>query len=181
MARPGGTRRPPLPPLRPGPDGYPVLPPGRYSCTRRQFENRFVKGKDPIRRALVEDLDTYWDQQSRHGLVVLAYWIGGSFVSGKDRPADIDFTAVIDGRSSSPDCSALLDWTNPAKKWAHQTHPEVGRFLQVDAYGFVKYPDGHPRMDDYHRTRGYWDDWWQRSRATGEALARGYVEVVGWR
>lgn len=113
--------------------------------------------------------------------MVSAYWIGGSFVSGKDRPADIDFTAIIDGGSSTPDSSALADWTNPAKKWAHQVHPDVGRLLQLDAYGLVKLPDRHPGMDDYHQTRGYWDDWWQRSRATGEALARGYVEVVDWR
>jgi hypothetical protein len=181
MAGPRRRRRPPLPAMEPGADGYPVLPPGRYTCSRRQFENTFVKGKDPIRRKLLDDLDTYADQQARHGLVVSAYWIGGSFASGKDRPGDIDFTAVIDGSASSPDRTALSEWTNPRNRWAHQVHPEVGRLLQVDAFGIVKYPDGHPRMRDYHEARGHWDDWWQRSRATGQALARGYVEVVDWR
>jgi len=59
-----------------------------------------VHGRNPIRQSLVDDLDTYWDQQTRHGLVVTSYWIGGSFVSDKDQPGDIDFTAVIDGGSS---------------------------------------------------------------------------------
>jgi hypothetical protein len=60
---------------------------------------------------LLNDLDTYADQQARHGLVVSSYWIGGSFVSGKNRPGDLDFTAVIDGSASSPDPAALSDWT----------------------------------------------------------------------
>jgi hypothetical protein len=181
VTRPTGRRRPPLPAMEPGPDGYPVLPPGRYTCTRRQFENRFVKGHDPRRRALVADVDAYADQQARHGLVVSSYWIAGSFVSGKDRPGDVDFTAVIDGPASSPDPVALSDFTNPRDHWAHHIHPDVGRLLKLDAFGIVKLPDGHPQQRVYYELRGYWDDWWQRSRATGQALARGYVEVVDWR
>src|SRR5271166_1886234 len=88
-----GSKLPSLPPLNPGPDGYSVPPPGRWSCSRQQFEAEFVDGKNPIRRRLVDDLDAYWDQQTRHGLVVSSYWIGGSFVSDKDQPGDIDFTA----------------------------------------------------------------------------------------
>lgn len=181
MTGPPRRRRPPLPTMEPGADGYPVLPPGRHTCSRRQFENRFVKGLDPVRRELVDDLDQYAEQQARHGLVISTYWIGGSFVSGKAHPGDLDFTAVIDGAASSPDPAALSDWTNPRNHWALHVHPDVGRLLRLDAFGIVKYPDGDPRIHVYHQARGYWDDWWQRSRASGQALARGYVEVVDWR
>jgi hypothetical protein len=180
MTRAGGSKLPSLPPLIPGPDGYSVPPPGRWTCSRAQFEAEFMIGRAPIRRRLVEDLDTYWNQQTRHGLAVLSYWIGGSFVSDKAQPGDIDVTAIIDGAASVPDKSAA-DWINPRRRWKTQIHPEVGRLLLVDAFGLIKYPDRHPRLPDYHRLRGHWDDWWQRSRATGEALTRGYVEVVGWK
>jgi hypothetical protein len=178
MATAQGPQFPPLPPLNPGADGYSVPPPGRWSCSRTQFEAEFVCG-DPFRASLVADLDSYWGQQTRHGLVVLSYWIGGSFVSDKAQPRDIDFTAIIDGASSNPDLSAS-DWTNPGPGWKYQVHPEVGRTLNVDAYALAKFPDGHPLTSVYHQQRGQWDDWWQRSRATGEALTRGYVEVVSW-
>ncbi|WP_435405283.1 DUF6932 family protein [Mycolicibacterium hippocampi] len=176
---PRRSRRPPLPSLQPGPDGYSVLPPARYTCTRRQFERKFVRG-NRFREELVEDLDIYRRQQAKRGLVVSAYWVGGSFVSDKDQPGDIDFTALIDGAASTPDPAAIRDWTNPGKKWARQIHPDVGRLLRLDAYGIVKYPDGDPRLQSYHELRGYWDDWWQRSRKTGQSLSRGYLEVVDW-
>lgn len=177
----GPSSLPSLPPLAPGADGHAVLPPGRWSCSRSDFESVFLVGRSAVRQDLVDDLDTLWEQQTRHGLVVLAYWIGGSFVSDKPYPGDIDIAAIIDGPSSSPDPSALSDWVNPGRRWKSQVHPEVGRLLNVDAFGLVKYADSHPRISDYHQLRGYWDDWWQRSRTTGEALSRGYVEVVSWR
>jgi hypothetical protein len=180
MATPGGSHLPSLPSLIPGADGYMVPPPGRWTCSRAQFEAAFVQGGRPIRQRLVDDLDTYWDQQTRHGLAVLSYWIGGSFVSDKAQPGDIDVTAVIDGGASSPDKTAQ-DWINPRDKWKHQVHSDVGRLLLLDGFAVVKYPDGSPLIADYYRLRGHWDDWWQRSRASGQALTRGYVEVVDWK
>ena len=170
----------PLPPLQPGPEHRRSLPPGRWSCTRAEFEKVFLRPDRATRQRLIDDLDVFAGQQAKHGLVVSAYWIGGSFVTGKLHPGDIDFTAVIDGTASTPDAGAG-DWLNPGKRWQHQVHRDIGRLLLVDAYALVKLPDAHPRNPDYHRLRGQWDDWWQRSRATGEALARGYVEVVDWR
>jgi hypothetical protein len=65
--------------------------------------------------------------------------------------------------------------------WQHKIHPDVGKLLRVDGFAIVKAPDSHPGIEDYYRLRGYWDDWWQRSRTTGAALTKGYVEVVDWR
>lgn len=168
-----------LPALIPGPDGHAVLPPGRWTCTRSEFESTFVRPDVAVRRRLIEDLDTYADLQQRHGLVVSTYWIAGSFVSSKASPGDIDVTAVIDGAASTP-ASGALDWMTPKHKWQHQIHPDAGRLLRVDGYSITKVPDGHPALDDYYRLRGYWDDWWQRCRVTGAKLARGYAEVVDW-
>jgi hypothetical protein len=168
-----------LPTLLPGPDGYGVLPPGRWTCSRAEFEVLFLKAGGVTRAPLFADLDIYAEQQARHGLVVTSYWIGGSVVSNKPRPGDIDFTAVIDGSASTPDASHQ-DWLNPGPRWKHHAHPDIGKFLRVDGYAIVKVPDTHPLLADYYGLRGEWDDWWQRSRATGAALTKGYVEVVDW-
>lgn len=133
-----------------------------------------------MRKRLFDDLDVYAEQQALHGLVVSSYWIGGSVVSDKRLPNDIDVTAVVDGPASTPDPAAAA-WLSPGSTWKHNIHPDIGKLLRIDGFAMVKVPDSHPAIGDYHRLRGYWDDWWQRSRASGEALTKGYVEVVDWR
>lgn len=174
------SHRAPLPSLVAGPDGHAVLPPGRWTCSRADVEAVFLRAHRATRQRLLDDLDIYAEQQARHGLVVMSYWIAGSVVSDKRRPGDIDFTAVIDGPASTPDFSARA-WLSPGRTWQHNVHPDIGKLLRVDAYAVVKYADTDPRIGVYHRLRGSWDDWWQRSRATGQALTKGYVEVVDWR
>ncbi|PBC35375.1 hypothetical protein CJ179_48120 [Rhodococcus sp. ACS1] len=115
--------------------------------------------------------------QLGHGLKVLSYWIDGSFTSSKLNPGDIDITALIDGVASAP-TAGYDDWVNPADKWKTLVHPLVGRTINVDGYGIVKAPDGTPAANTYRSMRGYWDDWWQRCRSTGEEMSKGYVEVV---
>lgn len=169
-----------LPALIRGPEGHDVLPPGRWTCTRSEFEAVFVRRPDEgVRRKRIEDLDLYADLQKRKGIAVTSYWIAGSYVSTKTTPGDIDITAVIDGAASNP-TSGANDWITPKARWQHQIHPEAGRLLKVDGYSITKVVDSHPGADDYYRLRGYWDDWWQRCRITGSKLARGYVEVVDW-
>ena len=51
------------------------------------------------------------------------------------------------------------DWMTPKNRWKHTIHPDVGRLLLVDGYSITKVPDSHHGLDDYHRLRGYWDDW----------------------
>ncbi|WP_157788855.1 DUF6932 family protein [Rhodococcus rhodochrous] len=161
-----------------GPDGYSVLPPGRWTCTTDDFKARFVQGLPdaPRRKQIIEDLEEYQRQQQACGLVVTSYWIDGSFTSAKLNPGDIDVTAIIDGAASSPTGNAH-HWINPGSQWKSIPHPDVGRTLLVDGFAVVKVPDGHPAMSDYQQMRGYWDDWWQRCRGTGEAESKGYVEV----
>ncbi|MFR9751348.1 DUF6932 family protein [Nocardia sp. 004] len=162
-------------------DGYEVLPPGRYTCNRDEFKERFVQNlPDSERRMQIfEDLEEYQKQQLACGLIVISYWIDGSFTTNKLNPSDIDITAIIDGAASSP-TPVADDWINPADCWKNNAHPSVGRTLLVDGYGVVKLPDTHPDVKKYHELRGYWDDWWQRCRGTNEATRKGYVEVKPW-
>lgn len=171
----------PLPELIDGPDGYKILPPGRHTCSFSQFESRFVTERivDHARRSrILEDFLAYRDQQLRCGLVVTSYWIDGSFTSDKVDPGDIDITSLVDGNASRP-AGDFASWLNPKDYWKVFVHPHVERTLLVDGFAIVKYPDAAPQelLDNYLKMRGYWDDWWQRSRNTGDRESKGYVEV----
>ncbi|WJJ11496.1 hypothetical protein P9990_23545 [Prescottella equi] len=168
-----------LPDFIAGVDGYEVLPTGRWTCTEQCFIDRFVTDlpDSQRRKEIFDDFTQYRAMQAQAGLVVISYWIDGSFTSGKLNPGDIDVTAVIDGENSAPK-PGYEDWMTPMDKWKSLVHPEVGRTLLVDGYSIVKTPDSHPNISAYHQMRGYWDDFWQRSRGTGEAASKGYVEVM---
>lgn len=156
-----------------------MLPRGRYTCSFDVFARRFVHNRtvDKARRnQILDDFVAYREQQLRCGIVVTSYWVDGSFTSDKLDPGDIDITAIVDGTGSTP-VDDYDDWLNPRDKWKTLPHPRVGRTLLVDGYAVVKMPDNHPECEVYQRMRGYWDDWWQRSRATGEQETKGYVEV----
>lgn len=168
-----------LPDFIEGPDGYGVLPHGRYTCSFDMFAHRFVhcRSVDNARRSqILSDFLEYRDQQIRCGITVTSYWIDGSFTSDKLDPGDIDIVAVVDGTASTP-VEDYHDWLNPRDRWKTLPHPRVGRTLLVDGFAVVKVPDEHPACHNYLQMRGYWDDFWQRSRATGEQESKGYVEV----
>ncbi|GAA3816412.1 hypothetical protein GCM10022273_28960 [Cellulomonas soli] len=173
-----------LPTLVPGADGYPVLPRGRYTVTMSDVRDNFVVARSDgaWRGQLMDDLERYIELLDRLGLALDSVWLDGSFISGKVTPGDIDCSPVIDAARSAPDPSITADlndmWIAPRNRWKHEPVPGIGRTLNLDIYGIVKVPDAHPGHGTYAALRGHWDDWWQRSRATGETLAKGYVEVV---
>jgi hypothetical protein len=61
-----------LPGFVPGMDGYEVLPRGRHSCTRAEFETQFVHGlpDSPRRELIYADFLALAGAQAAHGLVV---------------------------------------------------------------------------------------------------------------
>lgn len=118
-------------------------------------------------------------------------WIGGSFVSNKLDPDDIDVTYLLDG-------AAYAGLSNAKKKrvtnFGKKGHLRAHANLRVDAFVLATYlvpvPFRDPLDDsqrDYFLHRGMWDDWWLRTRTSpkgDEPLpdearpARGYLEVV---
>lgn len=166
-----------LPGFIDGPDGLKVLPPGRHSCTVAEVHACFVAGRpdEAHRQRLFDDWQAFWDQQLAHKLAVIAHWVDGSFTSDKVMPNDIDFSSLIDGTVMPK--AGYESWLSPGPTWKTCTAPIVNRLLLVDAYAVVKVPDAAPDAQHWLAARGKWDDWWQRSRVTGEALAKGYLEV----
>lgn len=173
-----------LPDLQPGPDGHHALPRGRYTCSVDELVAAFVTGRpDEAHRAgLMADLRAYLGRLGDIGLVIDSVWVDGSFTSAKINPGDIDCSPVIDAAASNPAASEtpyLVDrWIHPKDRWKHASVPGLGHTVALDVYGFAMVPDGTPGTATALAVRGHWDQFWQRSRTTGQAHVKGFVEVI---
>jgi len=67
-----------------------LLPPGLYDCTLEEVRDKFGRFKGTERRqSLFEKLSAFIHEATQTGMVK-SIIIDGSFVTGKDSPADID-------------------------------------------------------------------------------------------
>jgi hypothetical protein len=146
-----------------------------------------VAGRKQVRQWL-------WDEWMQHRALVEAtaggvtrIWVGGSFVSNKPDPSDVDVTyllsAEIYDRLGREELADLDDLTE--RSWCVEKH------MRVDA-GVVRLPEEVPVPDmlpslfsqvtnDSYRDLGRYDEVWQCTRASGMArgkVRRGYVEVL---
>ncbi len=185
-------------------DGF--LVPGRFSVTMDEAED-FLVGNPLFAQSASRP--TLWDgfqeYLGRFGALEDSYpeklqgralvhrvWLGGSFVSAKLEPRNIDATVFVDMAAEA----AVRG--NPGSKWltnAFKSRDHVLRTFGVSplrvgyrpvasAFELQSIP---PDGQTYFLHRGIWDDWWQRCRlpagnnqAPTEASAapvRGYLEV----
>jgi hypothetical protein len=181
-------------------------PPGRYRVTPEQAfamlveADRFVASE--TRRPLWESFERYmarffaleemYPELARELKLVHCVWLGGSYVSTKVDPDNIDLTVFIDDEAAS---------VYRGKRGAPWIREAFDRDKIKRDFGLspirVKYrpipsvflPDKLASEDqEYLRDRGAWDDWWQRCRQQGiEKMAptvesarpaRGYLEVT---
>lgn len=173
-----------------------VLPPGRHRCTLAEVEQQFVL--DPsfaasvTRPAIWQDWQTALTLLTDSALVYTA-WISGSFVTSKIDPGDIDACfalSIEDALTRSPADRAVIE-SFIRRIHGPAGHPVPAHGLRVDSYPIWWAPfHGEPEDDakylDYCRNRGYWDDFWSRSRTTPKGApperpdaypVRGYLEV----
>lgn len=170
-------------------EGY--LPLGRYRATESEIESRFVTGIPTPRRA---EVWSHWLQATSHlrALVpVCAAWLGGSFLSEKPEPDDVDVLYVIGSRElltarfrDANAANVLAAFSN-----AKQVRETTG--LRVDTYIYSwnrNTAADLPRLShgESYMQRGYWDELWSRrlngpkgSRSDADAVpSRGFLEVV---
>lgn len=188
-----------------GTDGY--LPCGRYQVDM-DTAYRLLVGADRFkssakRPGLWRNLTIYllvFDDLEREYADILGgrsiihhLWIGGSFVSTKDEPDDIDLTVFTDAEA----IDALKN--KPGSGWikdAFQRDKIQARYgLDPHQVNYVAVPrvfrpnDMSLRERDYFRDRGRFDDWWQRTHPPGMmdkqaptvdscVPTRGYLEVT---
>ncbi|MFJ3667855.1 DUF6932 family protein [Streptomyces sp. NPDC090106] len=182
------------------------LPLGRYSVSFDEAESMLVSAPtfaDSLTRTRLWDglrdyldpfltlEDTYTDDLGGIPLIH-SLWFGGSFVSAKLDPANIDVTLLIDTRAER----AVRG--KPGSKWlttAFQSRSRMREKYGVSPLRIGYRPVPHvfeperftPDERTYFTQRGVWDDWWQRRRLPdvddrspsedSAAPARGYLEV----
>lgn len=160
------------------------LPPGRYSVEEDEIVERFVQVNDH-RRQLWEEWRQTTELLRSHVPVAMA-WIGGSFLSDKEQPGDIDcvYFAEVDllDQVRSPDGLRALE---VIAKNATQAVLD----LRVDTFlvpWMANATTSSASAPQYYTRRGWWDDFWGRMRSPGtdnQAMRlatvprRGYLEV----
>ncbi|MEV0923650.1 hypothetical protein AB0I99_00685 [Streptomyces spongiicola] len=191
-----------LPPFAAG--GF--LPLGRYSVSFDEAEAALVNAPEfqdsATRQGLWEGLHGYLDRffaledayAQLLGDLALVHrlWLGGSFVSTKPDPGNIDATLLIDTRAErAVRGKPGSKWLTSAFKCRDRVRDEFGVSPVRVGYRPVSHVFRHERMTIEERTyfmeRGVWDDWWQRCRLqdrtdgspseVSAAPARGYLEV----
>lgn len=155
-----------------------VLPHGRYLTTFEEIKSKYDTANDSNRLTIIEELEKLVVLARHLFGTVASIWIGGSYITSKPSPQDIDVVFLV---------------TDEAYKKAIQS-PE-GRFLitlmldkapkpTVDAY-ILTVPPTKMKQDEegYVALRGYWDQFWSKARF-GENddrwlyPAAGYLEVI---
>ncbi|MGA5501038.1 DUF6932 family protein [Streptomyces umbrinus] len=185
-------------------NGY--LPLGRYSISFDEAEEMLVSApefEDSSTRTELWDgfhdyLDPFLTLEDTYagdlgGLSLIhRLWLGGSFVSTKLDPGNIDATLLVDTRAER------VVRGKPGSKWlttAFQSRARMKEKFGVSPLRIGYQPVAHIFEPDrftldertYFTQRGVWDDWWQRCRLHDQddrspseesaAPARGYLEV----
>ncbi|NNN19409.1 MAG: hypothetical protein HKL84_06090 [Acidimicrobiaceae bacterium] len=146
------------------------MPPGRYLATASEFEQRFVNTfPSSATRAKLYGGWRRRREELQSLVLIEQEWIDGSFVTGKSNPQDIDVVTFILAHElealAIPDRQRVLELTV-------LDHSKI--VFGCDSYLVVAHQEGHPSYDQFLYCRGYWDNWWSRSRTGSQ---KGYVEV----
>lgn len=168
----------------------PIDPPGRVmvSSLNKVDPNRYLFTSDRVE--LFEELKTF-TATFQDVFNIRSIWIGGSFLTKKPSPGDIDATVLVDGAT----INQLIQARDPRASFLDQA--VLREFLKqndlrIDAYFLPWNPlitTGNPSeaTNIYNQQRGYWDDWWQRQRQgrkidnpdlTWTVPRQGYLEVI---
>lgn len=165
-----------------------VLPLGRYLVELKDIEDKFVTGKSKKRQeiwiAFCDCLDAV------HNAVgsIAEVWIGGSFITSKEEPSDIDvvflfakecYDAAVSGVNTDARFVFAILTRNLSIKRIHPL---------VDGYALIVPPteyDVNSKCEAvYSQQRGYWDQFWSKTRFSDEQNDRwkypasGYLEVI---
>jgi hypothetical protein len=177
------------------------LTPGRHPATFAELRRAFVEAEEfagsGTRAAKWEGFLAYvaaWDQVEAllDDRLVLAWWIGGSFVTSAVEVGDIDVSPILNrdvwkakrGAEGMGTAKALIRHRQKVAD-AFGVEPFVLLWSAVSCTLFAD--DLSVPEQEMLRNRGGLDAWWQRRRPAGEKAApglptafaeRGYVEVL---
>ncbi|WP_030152750.1 DUF6932 family protein [Streptomyces sp. NRRL S-244] len=182
------------------------LQPGRYQVDldrAREFlveHHRFSESltRAPLWEGLERYLIRFWALEDQHSTrlagstLIDRLWLGGSYVSHRVNPDNIDLTVIIDHEAEQRVRNQLgARWlTDAFQRESIKTEfglsPIPMRYVRVASPFKKRELDQKDRQ--YYSDRGAWDDWWQRRRASDHikdgptvetaVASRGYLEVT---
>jgi len=185
----------PIPPL----ESSGLLPLGRFPCSLDELEADFVDSStfatSATRPAVFADfLSVVGLLRAFDADLIERVWIGGSFVTDKPDPDDIDCLFILSGDRF--DALPSNTKKNQVRQFNRKGWVREKLNLRVEAFLLIRVPFANPWEGDgvradarpYTQVRGAWDDWWLRTR-TGEGPndpprlesaepRRGYLEVT---
>lgn len=165
-----------------------VLPLGRYLTTLDEVEGAYVTGLSDKRKSIWAAFNECLEvvRNAANGLAEV--WIGGSFITSKDEPGDIDVVFLFtkeyyDEAVSGENLNAKLVLSILTKKSSiNRLHP------LVDGFALIVPPTEYDVDGEfetiYAKQRGYWDQFWSKTRFIDEDSDRwkfpasGYLEVI---
>ena len=150
-----------------------LLPPGRYAASLDELYTTLVASTDSaIRREIWEEWTTHHRLVEAQVGEVTRMWVGGSFVSSKPDPSDVDVTYLVNAQVyddlDRETLTDLADLTDAA--WC------VEQGMRVDALLDAK-------SSESFRDLGLYDEVCQAIKppsvhSVPSELRRGYVEVL---
>lgn len=170
------------------PEGVPPL--GRHTVSLDDVQGAYVRApvfRDNERREMIWSNFLSATARLRRAVPINAVMIGGSFTTWKQMPSDIDVVFVLDKRhlaklSDVNDKKMLTSFSSGGNKrlrgWGIDSYT-------LDWEAIPRTTKDNPAHRDYLVSRGYWDDWLQRSHGKDEepnmghaVPRRGYLEVI---
>lgn len=167
-----------------------LLSPGRWGGSFAEVEQMFVVGQSALRRQIWVDFQNAFNLL--HGVTKISrVWIGGSFTTDKPNPGDIDVVFIIrndvlEAAHKDPMKNKMLN-IFAKRKVKELLNMRVDSFILPWVLSASQEASSNQVVANYYKGRGYWDDFWERTRTpTGADLPlesdvyqrRGYVEVI---
>lgn len=162
------------------------IPLGRHQATFEELKASGITDSTSVRSEIWSGFELIFDAVHEAVGEIAACWIGGSYLSDKPNPSDLDCVFIIDQElllraRSDPEKRTLLAMiANSEAKYRLQ--------LKVDTYILEWHPqhgvdEGDSRRKEYYlQVRGFYDDLFARSRAGSQRSqsipVQGYLEVI---
>lgn len=162
------------------------LPLGRFSCNLQEAKQFLVSGAPfndaPNRATLWTIFEDSLQRMHSIRCKIPSVFLGGSFVTSKIDPSDIDAAYLVDRSTIVSDQTlGKLD----------QIFRAINQEVFIDAFLIPWHPTNlkleDSYFDMYYMERGKWDDFWQRSVVKEDRVPwqrfhafpkRGYLEVT---
>lgn len=159
-----------------------VLPLGRYSCSLDDIRERYVPDDDENRSAIWDGLLTVVNLVKETIGSVAELWIGGSFITSEENPHDIDVVFFFkEDRIQSVDSRGAFLLNLLSGRYGS----DLRISSYVDSYMIVVPPTEfeNDTKRGYTPWRGYWDQFWSKTRFEDDDKrwlypAAGYLEVM---